>query len=237
MDLKNKPRFIIIEGRDGIGKTFLINNLSKRLESQNIDFISVREPGGTPIGEALRECTKKYDDIGKLAQVQLFNASRIILFKDVIEKALMEGKTVICDRNFLSTIVYEEVLGDEVKFAKDLFGAWMDVMINIIVTTDDKDKLNELQKTNTQEQDHLDKLDQNEIDQRYRKTATMWEQFIGIGSAALVNLTYDQDTDVDNVINVIETIEGVNEEYDTTIIPKWINDYKNKFEGGEQDGE
>lgn len=103
------PRFITFEGGEGAGKTTLMNYLQKQLESWGYSVLRTREPGGTPLGEQIRNwlLTRGGVKIGNKAELHLFLASRAQHIEEVIAPALANGKIVMCDRFNDSTIAYQ----------------------------------------------------------------------------------------------------------------------------------
>ncbi len=101
-----KLRFITIEGGDGAGKSTFIPVIKNFLESIGEEVVLTREPGGTALGEKLRDLllTHKMD---VTAETLLMFAARAQHVADVIEPALQEGKWVICDRFTDSTYAYQ----------------------------------------------------------------------------------------------------------------------------------
>lgn len=100
--------FITFEGIDGSGKTTQIVKLSERLINQNIDVLSLREPGGNAISEKIRETLLDAgNDIAPRAELLLFVAARAQLVEKVIRPALLAGKLVICDRFIDSSVAYQ----------------------------------------------------------------------------------------------------------------------------------
>ena len=102
--------FITFEGSEGCGKTTQVNRLAIHLEK--IGFVPevFREPGGTPIGEAIRHLLQHADENHAMtpeAELLLFEASRSQLVQEKIQPALKRGDWVICDRFFDSTSVYQ----------------------------------------------------------------------------------------------------------------------------------
>lgn len=106
-----KGLFITFEGLDGSGKTTQIKLLDSYLKGEGFDVILTREPGGTEIGRKIREILldKKNQGISHKTETFLFLASRAELTSKVIVPALGEGKIVICDRFFDSTLVYQGI--------------------------------------------------------------------------------------------------------------------------------
>ena len=99
-----------MEGPDGSGKTTQINLLMKYLESRGYDIVIAREPGGTAIGEAIREIilNKEYQEMSHMTELFLYASARVQLVNQVIRPALEEGKAVICDRVVDSSAVYRQ---------------------------------------------------------------------------------------------------------------------------------
>ena len=104
-----KGLFITFEGIDGCGKSTQCELLRNYLESLGRDFIFVREPGGTVIGEHIREILldKKNTGMTPRTELLLFEAARAQITDEVIKPALESGKTVICDRFFDSSSAYQ----------------------------------------------------------------------------------------------------------------------------------
>jgi dTMP kinase len=101
--------FITLEGPDGSGKTSQAARLGAALEAEGRDVVLLREPGGTALGERLRELLLHREDmpIDPLADALLFNAARAQLVSEVIRPALAAGKTVLCARFADSTLAYQ----------------------------------------------------------------------------------------------------------------------------------
>lgn len=105
-------KFIIVEGSEGVGKSTQIKTIEKYLQTNNIDYILTREPGGTQFGESIRSIIlNKANDTHELTDSLLFYAARYENYKRVIMPALETGKTVICDRFHYSTLVYQGIVG------------------------------------------------------------------------------------------------------------------------------
>lgn len=102
------PRMIAFEGPDGAGKSTLLTRTAVRMDELDVDYIHVRNPGGTPAGEAIRELLLNPKiDLDPMAQMYLFIASRVQLVEERIKPALARGQVVLCDRLDLSTIFYQ----------------------------------------------------------------------------------------------------------------------------------
>ena len=102
--------FITFEGSEGCGKTTQIEALAKALEAHGKTVLITREPGGTLIGEKIRNLLQDpshKNDISDMTELLLFSASRAELITSRIQPALSRGEIVICDRFYDSTFVYQ----------------------------------------------------------------------------------------------------------------------------------
>ena len=104
-----KGVFITFEGIDGCGKSTQTSMCKTWLEELGRTVLLVREPGGTKIGERIRELLldKKNSSMAPLTELFLFEAARAQIVEEVIKPALSEGKIVICDRFFDSSYAYQ----------------------------------------------------------------------------------------------------------------------------------
>lgn len=100
-------KFITIEGIEGVGKTTNIEFIKSWLTQQNIEFITTREPGGTELGEQLRELLLHGGDVCSSAELLMMFASRAQHLEQVIKPAIAQNKWVICDRFTDSTYAYQ----------------------------------------------------------------------------------------------------------------------------------
>ncbi|HNR72233.1 MAG TPA: dTMP kinase [Verrucomicrobiota bacterium] len=103
-------RLITFEGTEGSGKTTQISLLAERLRAQGHPVRTLREPGGTAIGEEIRHTLKHSPANHAMtpeAELLLMNASRAQLVREVIRPALAAGQIVLCDRYYDSTIAYQ----------------------------------------------------------------------------------------------------------------------------------
>ena len=102
-------QFIVLEGADGVGKTTQTALLSSWMESREIEHVVAREPGGTPLGEAVRDLILRETDlhIAPEPELLLILASRAAFVSEVVKPALAAGKVVLADRFALSTLAYQ----------------------------------------------------------------------------------------------------------------------------------
>jgi dTMP kinase len=99
---------IVLEGPEAVGKSTQMRRIESWLRGSQIDFISVREPGGTPVGDQLRQILlDPKSSLSARSEALLFMASRAELVDRMIQPALAEKRTVLVDRFFLSTYAYQ----------------------------------------------------------------------------------------------------------------------------------
>ena len=102
--------FITFEGIEGCGKSTQAERLAKRLAKEGREVVTLREPGGTSIGEAIRDVVKHppgNKPISPDAELLLMNASRAQLVQQAIRPALASGAVVLCDRFYDSSLAYQ----------------------------------------------------------------------------------------------------------------------------------
>jgi dTMP kinase len=106
---RRRGRFLTLEGPEGAGKTVLAERLADALASEGVDVVLTREPGGTRLGERLRDLLLAQDSpaIDPLVDALLFNAARAQLVAEVIRPALESGRVVVCARFADSTLAYQ----------------------------------------------------------------------------------------------------------------------------------
>jgi dTMP kinase len=108
----SRGAFITFEGSEGCGKSTQVQRLAARLDRAGVPTLLTREPGGTPIGEKIRDLLQFAPESFAMtpeAEVLLFEASRSQLVRETIQPALAQGTVVISDRFFDSTTVYQGV--------------------------------------------------------------------------------------------------------------------------------
>lgn len=177
--------FITMEGPDGSGKTTQIDLLKKYLEHKGYDIVIAREPGGTTIGEAIREIilNPDYKGMGHMTELLLYASARAQLVNQVIKPALAEGKAVICDRFVESSAVYQGIgrgLGVDTVYEVNNF-ALGDVKpkLTIFMDLDAEDGIKRKKK-----QAELDRMEQEDLSfhkrvvEGYRQLAKLYPERI-----------------------------------------------------------
>lgn len=177
--------FITMEGPDGSGKTTQIDLLKKYLEHRGYDIVIAREPGGTTIGEAIREIilNPDYKEMGHMTELLLYASARAQLVNQVIKPALVEGKAVICDRFVESSAVYQGIgrgLGVDTVYEVNNF-ALGDVKpkLTIFMDLDAEDGIKRKKK-----QAELDRMEQEDLSfhkrvvEGYRQLAKLYPERI-----------------------------------------------------------
>lgn len=105
-----KSVFIVIEGLEGAGKSTALQTIVDFFQQKHHSVVTTREPGGTPMAEAIRDCVKQdwSDEVVTLeTELLLMYAARSQLLENVIKPALANGQIVIGDRHDLSSVAYQ----------------------------------------------------------------------------------------------------------------------------------
>lgn len=111
--------YVALDGPDGCGKSTQAGALATWLDAEGADVLHVREPGSTPVGEALRSLllSTETGDLQPVTEALLFSAARAELAHRVIAPALASGKVVVAERCYLSTVVYQVLAGQDAATA------------------------------------------------------------------------------------------------------------------------
>ena len=102
-------RFVTVEGIEGVGKSTQVERLSAALKTRGIAHVVTREPGGTPLAEAIRQVvlTAREESLPPTAELLLMFAARAVHLANLIEPNLAAGRWVICDRFTDATYAYQ----------------------------------------------------------------------------------------------------------------------------------
>ena len=101
--------FVTFEGLDGSGKTTQVELLRQHLSRNGQEVVATREPGGTELGERVRDLLLQGGEVSPWAEAALFAAARAELVAEVIGPALERGAHVICDRYLDSSLAYQGI--------------------------------------------------------------------------------------------------------------------------------
>ena len=137
--------FITLEGPEGSGKTSQIKELDAYLQSLGYEVLTTREPGGTDIGDQIRQVLVRLENQGlhPRTEILLFLAARAQLVEQVIKPALAAGKVVLCDRYGDSTLAYQgyghglnmDALRSMLAFATDQLKPDLTLLLDLDVET------------------------------------------------------------------------------------------------------
>ncbi len=162
--------FITFEGPEGSGKSTQVRLLVEWLEERGLPVLATREPGGTAIGDAVREVLLdvRHTEMRPRTEVLLFSAARAQLVSEVIRPFLAEGGIVVSDRYVDSTLAYQgyghgldlEVLRQISEFA--IGGLWPDLTIYLDVPVDEG--LRRKTQASLLGEEELNRLDMAEIE-------------------------------------------------------------------------
>jgi dTMP kinase len=170
MPLKNPPagRLISFEGSEGSGKSTQIARLAKHLQLLGREVLTTREPGGTEIGEQIRNIivhNSKGDEMCAETELLLFTASRAQLVREVIAPALLRGAVVLSDRYLDSTTVYQGIARKLASDPVNLINQFAigNVMPNLTVIIDVPTEIG-LQRVRQRASDLPDRMERENID-------------------------------------------------------------------------
>ncbi len=102
-----KPRFITLEGGEGVGKTTNLAFMESYLRTRGVDLVRTREPGGTPLGECIRGLLLDSGTMTGATELLLVFAARAQHLNEVIRPALAAGQWVLCDRFTDASYAYQ----------------------------------------------------------------------------------------------------------------------------------
>lgn len=157
---------VVFDGSNGAGKTTVINEVEKYLSAKGLDVVLTREPGGTPIGEKIREVIldPSTPEMCDLTELMLFGAGRAQHLEQKIKPALAAGKIVISDRFDAATFSFQHyargIALDTIVKINDLALDGFRPDINIIL---DLDPLAGLERVKKRGQ-ALDRLEDEKLD-------------------------------------------------------------------------
>lgn len=154
---------VTFEGGEGCGKSTQIKKLSQFLEQEKIPFIVSREPGGTEVGEKIRDILLNMKaEMSSTVEFLLFSASRADHIEKVVKPALESGKIVLLDRFYDSSFVYQGYAGDlnlkDIQNVTEL--AVKDIKPNLTFLLDLDYEVGMLRKSKDDKLRNLDRIEQ-----------------------------------------------------------------------------
>ena len=166
--------FITFEGPDGSGKTTQIKLLADYLREMGHDVLLTREPGGTPIGDQIRDVLHdtKNVEMTSVSEFLLYSASRAQLVRQVIKPHLARGGTVVSDRFADSSMAYQgygrqldlDTIGSTTQFATDGLAPHLTIYLDLPVDVGIRRK----QTAHAAQSGELNRLDRQTIDFHHR---------------------------------------------------------------------
>ncbi len=128
--------FVVFDGPDGAGKSTQLGLLAEKLESAGVTICRLRDPGGTAIGDRVREILldRAHEHMSVECEMLLYMASRAQLAYEFIRPALARGECVLCDRFISSTVAYQGAGGADVQTIRQVGhtavgDAWPDLTV------------------------------------------------------------------------------------------------------------
>ena len=200
-------KFMVLDGGDGCGKSTQAKMLREYVSAQGVEAVAFRDPGGTEIGEKIRDILLDpgHHKMGVAAELLLYMAARAQLWVECISPALDEGKCVVMDRWLSSTCAYQGYAGGAgietiLKIAADsLERVWPDVVVVLDV---------DLETAAARMDRELDRMEQKgdeyheKVRQGFLKVAEMQE------CVSVVDATKDVDDIHKTVVKIIENKIG-----------------------------
>ncbi len=127
---------ISLEGGEGAGKTTCVEHLCSHLTAHGLPWLSLREPGGSPLSEEIRSLFL-HRDMDVMTELLLVLASRAQNISRIIKPGLRTGNVVVLDRFVDSTLVYQGMVGgigvDRVRTLMELTGTWMEPDLTLVL--------------------------------------------------------------------------------------------------------
>lgn len=171
--------FIVFEGLDGSGKSSLMSSLANHLESHQQKYIRTREPGGTPLGDQIRELILAHSfDHAPCARAELllYEASRAQHVEKVIRPALNNKQWVLCDRYSASSVAFQgggrEISSEDVvwlnQFATTKLHAHLTVLLDLSVE-DSQNRRAQRSSVTGQKDDRIES-EKNDFHERVRQS-------------------------------------------------------------------
>lgn len=197
--LRMKGLLISFEGIEGSGKSVQVGLLGSRFKEEGYDIVVTREPGGTRIGEEIRNIThgRENVDLTSVAESYLMAASRAQLVREIIRPGIVDGKIVLVDRFIDSSLAYQGYgrnLGEDIIWKLNIL-AIDDMMPNLTILLDIPPSVGFARRNGTDKIDRLD-LQQKDFYERvykgYKKLAEKYaDRYFVVDSEKPVQVVAD----------------------------------------------
>ena len=198
--------FITFEGPEGSGKSTQINLLENFLKETHKKFITIREPGGTVIGEEIRKIliSSEFDDMSYETELLLFISSRKELMEKIIKPALKNNQFVLCDRFIDSTIAYQGygrgINLNKIKMLNDLATGGLYPDVTFLLQLDVNSSIERLKSRYLNSELKLDRIE-NENESFYQK---IFDGYNDISKSSNRIITIDAMLPMDSISNIIK---------------------------------
>ena len=198
--------FITFEGPEGSGKSTQINLLENFLKKINKKFVTIREPGGTIIGEEIRKIliSSEFDDMSYETELLLFISSRKELMEKIIKPALKNNQFVLCDRFIDSTIAYQGygrgIDLNKIKMLNDLATGGLYPDVTFLLQLDVNSSIERLKSRYLNSESKLDRIE-NENKSFYRK---IFDGYNEISKSSDRIIKIDAMLPMDSISNIIK---------------------------------
>lgn len=198
-----KGKFIVFEGSDGSGKSSVLKKVREYLEDNKYNFIITREPGGTEIGEKIREILLN-SSMNDRTEALLFAAARSESVEQVLKPSLENKELVISDRYVLSSLAYQGYARElGVEKVKDINDFATDFLVPDYVFFLDVDPITVLnRKKKSVEADRLE----SESENFHKKVYEGYKSLVRENSIIVIDASLPLDEVVENTINKLKEI-------------------------------
>jgi dTMP kinase len=173
--VKSYGKLIVFEGVEGSGKSTQSSILPHKLSSINYDHLLVREPGGTKVGEKIREIILHEDELTGISELFLLSAARHILISQTVQPALEIGRLIISDRFFYSSLAYQgggrKVDDSLIKFISKIASANLIPDLIILLDIAPENSLSRKQKNNLDRFERENQFFHNSVRNKYLEIA------------------------------------------------------------------
>ena len=204
--------FITIEGIEGSGKTTQIEYIANFLEQKEIKHITTREPGATRIGKQIRGILLDPEsrDIAPLTELLLYMADRVEHVIETIRPTLADGKTVLCDRFYDATVVYQGFArGIDLKMIQNLHQMLMDGIqpdITLLLDLSPEEGLARAWK-------QIEDGSRTDIETRFERETLRFHEMVRAGYLELAK----KEPERFRIIDAMQDEEGVRQEIQKTL--------------------